>query len=135
MKLALIQQGEGDVEDINALSEIARQLQKASLCKKGKDSGLYLKEWLQSGIFQEHINRCCSTLQCPSMIEYKIISRACTNCGKCKDACRFGAIVGETKTPFKTGYIPFEILEKKCNRCGECIKVCPESAIVLECVA
>ncbi len=133
IRIAHIQQGEGQEEDIDFIAKISQQMYKSSLCKKGKDTALYLLEWLKSGIFQEHVNHCCGALQCPSMVQYKIIPRMCTSCGKCKDACRFGAIAGEKRKAYMAGYLPFEIMDKKCNRCGECIKVCPEDAIVLVC--
>jgi NADH-quinone oxidoreductase subunit F len=52
-------------------------------------------------------------------------------CGDCLRACKLGAISGEEKKQFISGYQPFEIRQTKCTKCGDCIKVCPEKAIIL----
>ena len=43
----------------------------------------------------------------------------CIKCGKCKEACRFGAIEN------------FKVIEEKCEGCGVCQLVCPVDAIRL----
>ncbi|MGB9791366.1 MAG: ATP-binding protein [Thermacetogeniaceae bacterium] len=48
---------------------------------------------------------------------------ACTGCGRCEEACRFGAISHLTIDPLR------------CEGCGVCVYVCPEQAISLEEVA
>lgn len=48
---------------------------------------------------------------------------ACTGCGKCEDACRFGAISDLIVDPLR------------CEGCGLCVYVCPEHALSLEEVA
>jgi NAD-dependent dihydropyrimidine dehydrogenase PreA subunit len=50
-------------------------------------------------------------------------------CGKCSEACKYDAIIGETKKTYLSGYLPFEIRQKRCTKCGECVKVCPVGAI------
>ncbi len=133
IRIANIQQGEGSKGDLAALRQIATQMQKGSMCKRGKDTAQYLSEWLNTGVFEEHVGHCCGALRCPSMIEYRVIPQKCTSCGLCKEACRFNAISGQRRKPYMPNTHPFEILDRKCNRCGECIKVCPEDAIVLVC--
>ncbi len=44
----------------------------------------------------------------------------CTACGRCRDFCRFNAIVVFDKAI---------VLEEFCHRCGGCVLVCPEGAI------
>ncbi|MCX8070596.1 MAG: 4Fe-4S binding protein [Thermodesulfovibrionales bacterium] len=134
LRIANIQQGEGVKKDIEVLKTIADLMLKSSMCKKGKDTAQYLSDWLKTDVFAEHVAQCCGAMQCPSMIQYRIISTRCTSCGLCLNACRFNAIVGETQKSHMSGYLPFEILNKRCNRCGDCIKVCPEDAIIITCM-
>jgi len=48
----------------------------------------------------------------------------CTGCGKCSDACRFGAI--------EPAGDPFRVNPIHCEGCSVCVFVCPEEAVTLE---
>lgn len=56
------------------------------------------------------------------MGKYIINSNLCTECGKCKDHCRFDAV---------TKYDGFKVDPFACEGCGVCEYVCPVSAISL----
>ncbi|MDA8155646.1 MAG: 4Fe-4S binding protein [Actinomycetota bacterium] len=132
VRLSAIKEGHGSAADLAALKRIAGEMLEASMCKKGKDTARFLAEWMASPEFGAHITgRVCQTGQCISYVEYRVNPDRCTVCGSCKDVCRHGAIFGEKKKPWLSGYLPFEIRQKKCTRCGECIKVCPEGAIFI----
>ncbi len=49
----------------------------------------------------------------------------CSNCGKCFETCRFGAIV-------KNDDGTFQSIELLCEGCGFCFHVCPENAITMK---
>jgi len=55
---------------------------------------------------------------------FSIDSPACTGCGACHEACRFGAI---EPAP---GGDAFRIVPELCERCGACADRCPVKAIV-----
>lgn len=55
-----------------------------------------------------------------------IDNNLCNNCGKCKEACRFGAIKE------KNGL--FKVIPYFCEGCGACKIACPQGAIRLESV-
>lgn len=56
--------------------------------------------------------------------ELAVISQdLCTQCGKCRDVCRFNAI------PFTNGR--YSVSELDCEGCGYCEKVCPTNAITM----
>ncbi|MBN2873700.1 MAG: 4Fe-4S binding protein [Spirochaetales bacterium] len=55
---------------------------------------------------------------------FSIEASACTGCGRCFTACRFGAIEADNNTGL------FSIVPELCERCGACVDVCPTKAIV-----
>jgi NAD-dependent dihydropyrimidine dehydrogenase PreA subunit len=131
IRLKDIIQGKGTAGDIHALQRIAEVMLESSRCKKGKDTAIFLQEWIKTDVFEKHVTGRCPDMECLSFIEYSIIPEKCTMCGLCKDACKYDAIFGEKRKSFIGGYAPFEIRQRKCVKCGECIKVCPEGAIIL----
>ncbi len=54
-------------------------------------------------------------------VKARIDPRKCTQCGVCRDTCRFGAISDEPA-----------VKRLSCEGCGVCAHVCPEQAICLE---
>jgi|Deesub1362A_J573_1020465.scaffolds.fasta_scaffold08388_3 ferredoxin len=132
LRLQGIIQGQGREGDIKVLRRIAEDMVISSFCKKGKDTARYMIEYLDSGVFQEHIEGVCPDAECIEYIRYEIIPEKCTNCGDCKAVCKEHAIFGQVrKSRFQTGYPPFEIRDRRCNRCGDCLPVCPTGAIVV----
>lgn len=131
IRLQTLVDGSGSVADIQALNRIAEDMVTASFCKKGKDTGKFILDWIGTGVYQEHVEGNCPALQCASLIEYRIDTGKCTMCGECKAVCKSFAIHGEIQKAYKSGYLPFEIRQRRCTRCGECIKVCPAGAISL----
>ena len=117
--------------DFEALKRIGSQMIEGSLCIKGKKTGKFITDILAnfSEEFELHLTGTCSQKECISLVEYMIDPDLCIMCGKCLEACKYDAIIGEIKKPYLAGYIPFKIRQKKCTRCGECIKVCPTGAI------
>lgn len=122
--------GPGDLE---ALKRIGLNMIEGSFCKKGRDTGKFISETLASSReeFEEHVSGVCSKKECLNLVEYVVRPELCVMCGKCSEACRYGAIAGEKKTPYLSGYVPFEIRQKRCTKCGECVAVCPTGAIEL----
>jgi len=133
MKIILnkISIGNGKLQNIELLQEIAQNMFILSMCKKGKDVAKFIIESLEKhkDEYIAHIEKCCNKNECLALKIYKIISEKCVMCGKCLEVCNESAIVGEKKLPFRIGYIPFEIIPQRCSRCGECIKVCEYGAI------
>ena len=120
-----------DEKDIEILKRIGSQMIEGSFCKKGKDTGKYLAEILSvsGNEFKEHLSGICPKKECTSLIEYVIKPELCTMCGDCLEVCKYDAILGEKKVPYRSGSLPFEIRKKRCTNCGECVKVCPTGAI------
>ncbi len=131
IRLQNIVEGMATEIDILSIKRIAANMIEASMCKKGKDTAKFIMEWMDAGVFHEHISGRCPSRECKAVIEYIIIPEQCIMCGECQDACEYNAIVGEKKKPFLSGYAPFEIRQKRCVKCGDCVFVCPTEAIVI----
>ncbi|MDA8388960.1 MAG: 4Fe-4S binding protein [Nitrospiraceae bacterium] len=128
-RLENIAGGHGTSADLSALSRIAGDMLEASMCKKGKDTARFLLEWIAADAFRPHLEGICPEGKCEALTEYRVVPQACSMCGLCMDACAHGAILGEKRKPFLSGYSPFEIRQKRCVKCGECLRVCSEGAI------
>ncbi|MCL4457546.1 MAG: 4Fe-4S binding protein [Nitrospirae bacterium] len=131
IRLRNIVEGRGTEADLSAVERIAEDMAEGSLCKKGKDTAKFILEWMGTGVYKEHIEGRCPSRECAAFIEYRIIPEKCIMCGLCKNVCKYGAILGEKKESYKSGYMPFEIRQKRCVKCGDCISVCPTDAIVI----
>lgn len=118
--------GNSGEADIEALKRIGFFMREGSSCKKGRDTGRFLLETLNTSEeeFRAHISGVCPKKECVSLIEYMINADLCIVCGKCSVACKYDAITGETKAS-----TPFKIKQEECTRCGECVKVCPTGAV------
>jgi ferredoxin len=117
--------------DIQALNRIGVNMAEGAFCKKGKDTGKFIVEMLAGSgeEFKEHVTGVCPENECKSFLEYVIRPELCNMCGKCAEACKYHAIIGEKRQSYLSGYLPFEIRQKRCEKCGECFKVCPTWAI------
>ncbi len=131
IRLQNIIEGKGTEADIDAVKRIASDMLEASMCKKGKDTARFILEWMDTGVFHEHIEGRCPSRDCKAFIEYRIIPERCIMCGLCKEACKYNAIIGEKKKPYLSGYLPFEIRQKRCVKCGDCLAVCPTEAVII----
>ena len=131
IRLRNLIEGRGDEEDIAVLKRIADDMLVSSFCKKGKDTARFLLEWMEAGVFEEHLNLSCRDRECTTFIEYRIVPEKCIMCGLCKEACEYKAIIGEKKEKFRSGYHPFEIRQKRCVKCGACKDVCPTEAVIV----
>jgi ferredoxin len=121
---------DADESDIEALKRIAFFMTEGSYCKKGRDTGRFLAELLESAReeFRLHLSGICPKRECISSIEYVVNPDLCIACGACAKRCKYDAIKGKTADSDE-GFLPFEIRRKTCVRCGECVGVCPSGAI------
>ncbi|MEW6163052.1 MAG: 4Fe-4S binding protein [Nitrospirota bacterium] len=117
--------------DIEVIKRISSQMIVASFCKRGKDTGRFVIETITGSgdEFDQHLFGICPKRECINLIEYVVDPELCVMCGKCLEACKYDAIIGEKRAPYLSGYLPFEVRQKRCTRCGECVEVCPTGAI------
>jgi NADH-quinone oxidoreductase subunit F len=132
-RIELIAAGKGTETDIALVKGIAQDMVLGSLCKKGRDAGRFMLEWVDAEGFCDHIKGRCAALACPAFFEYVIVADKCISCGLCKKVCKHRAILGKKKTnAWETGHLPFEIAAKRCAKSGACKEVCPTGAIILQ---
>ncbi len=123
--LEKITKGDGTIEDVEKLEELANSIPKTAVCGLGQSAPnpvlstfrYFREEYL------EHVNeKICKTGECKALAKIQIHEDKCKGCGMCKRNCPVEAITGE---PGKVHHID----EAKCIKCGTCISVCPFHAI------
>ena len=117
--------GQGEIEDLELMEDIADTMQQASLCALGRTASNPVLSTLRyfREEYLEHIEgqRCPAGI-CRELSEFWIDPAICTGCGLCLPRCPAEGIKGEKKQAHW-------IESDKCIRCGECIDSCSFQAI------
>ncbi len=126
--LERISRGEGVMEDLDTLYDLALQVKEGSLCGLGQTAPnpvlTTLKYFREE--YEAHIrDRKCPAKVCTGLIHYVIDPVKCIGCTLCARNCPVSCIEGAPKKPHA-------IDDEKCIRCGQCKKVCPVGAISVE---
>jgi NADH-quinone oxidoreductase subunit F len=117
--------GNGKLEDIDLLKELADMISNSALCGLGKTAPKPVVSALKAfpEEFEEHIvQKKCRTGICSALVSYVIDPEKCKGCSKCARNCPVEAISGELKSPFV-------IDTDKCIKCGTCMENCNFGAI------
>ena len=120
-----ITKGEGKIEDLDTLEDLANEIIKNSLCGLGQSAPNPVLSTLRyfRDEYEAHINeKRCPALLCSALVRYEIIAEKCIGCKVCKKVCPTQCIEGELKMPHK-------IDSEKCIRCGACYPKCKFEAI------
>ena len=118
--------GEGQESDIYKLEELAKNIQKSSVCGLGQSAPNPVISTLKyfRDEYKEHaIDKNCKVHECKAMSKITINEELCKGCGLCQRNCPVNAIEGE-------GRDKRHINQDKCIKCGTCIRSCPFHAIV-----
>jgi NADH-quinone oxidoreductase subunit F len=124
--LTRIVEGQGTLEDLRLLEEVAGWVKATSLCGLGQTAPNPVLTTLRY-FFDEYeahvVEKRCPAGLCRSLIKLVIQPEICTGCGRCLRECPGGAISGELKKPHT-------IDQALCTQCRICYDVCPvEGAI------
>ena len=126
--LERIVNGQGKLEDIDTLEELAKMIQSMALCGLGKSAPLPVLSTLATfrDEYVEHIvDKRCRAKQCTALRRYVINPAFCKGCSKCARNCPVNAISGVVKKPYT-------IDSNKCIKCGACKENCAFDAIYIE---
>ncbi|MCD8043918.1 MAG: NADH-quinone oxidoreductase subunit NuoF [Tannerellaceae bacterium] len=123
--LQKITTGNGSMEDLHKLHNLARVIKETALCGLGQTSPNPVLSTLDN-FYDEYLahvqDRSCPAHQCPALTQYFINPDTCTGCMLCSRACPANAIRGERKSPHV-------IDPTTCIRCGACLDKCKFGAV------
>lgn len=121
-----ITEGKGQVEDLEKLEILARNIKASALCGLGQTAPnpvLSTMRYFRDEYMAHVVDKKCPAGVCKSMVRYIIFESTCKRCSICKKNCPVGAISGDKDTPFV-------IDQDKCIKCGVCMERCPFKAIL-----
>ena len=126
--LEKITSGNGTMEDLDKLEELAYYIKDNSLCGLGQTAPnpiLSTLRYFRDEYVEHIVDKKCRAGVCKDLLTYKIVEDKCKGCTKCARNCPVGAIEGTVKNPHT-------IDVTKCIKCGACMENCKFGAIIKE---
>ena len=133
--LTRITDGNGTLNDLDELAELASTLKTNSLCALGQTASnpvMSTIKHFRNEYLAHIVDKKCPAKVCKNLMQYKIVKDKCAGCGMCAKACPANAIS-------KTDYVApgkklpaHEIDPAKCVKCGACMATCKFKAIIKE---
>ena len=120
--------GQGTMEDLDTLRDLADMIENTALCGLGKSAPKPVISTLNAfrDEYVAHIrDRRCPAGVCSKLRVYSIDPVKCKGCSKCARNCPASAIHGTLKSPYT-------IYQDACIRCGSCVEQCAFGAITVE---
>lgn len=121
-----IVEGRATLKTLENLEDLAKAVQKASLCALGKTAPnpvLSTLKYFKEEYLAHVVDKRCPAGVCKALARFEIRENKCKGCGMCKRACPVQAISGEVGKPH-------HIDPKKCIKCGGCKSTCKFGAVV-----
>ena len=123
--LEKITSGNGTLEDIDKLEELAYYIKENSLCGLGQTAPnpvLATLKFFRDEYIAHVVDKKCPAGVCKKLLNYTIDPEKCRGCTLCARKCPASAITGSVKTPHT-------IDTTKCIKCGACMESCKFGAI------
>ncbi len=117
--------GNGELEDLDKLEELANYIKSASLCGLGQTAPnpvLSTLRYFRDEYVAHIVDKKCPAGVCKKLLNYTIDPDKCKGCTLCARACPAGAITGKVKEAHV-------IDTAKCVKCGACMEKCKFGAI------
>lgn len=120
--------GQGTMEDLETLKNLAVVIKDTALCGLGQTSPNPVLSTINNfwDEYVEHVKeKKCRAGACKSLMQYVIDPDVCVGCTSCARNCPVNAIQGEKKSPH-------HINQEICIKCGTCIEKCKFNAISIK---
>ena len=124
--LEKITSGQGTLELLDDMEELAYDIKANSLCALGQTAPnpvLSTMRYFRDEYIAHVVDKKCPAGVCKELLSYEIIADKCRGCTLCQKVCPAGAITGSLRDPHV-------IDTDKCIKCGACIEKCKFSAII-----
>ncbi len=122
-----IVEGRATLKTLENLEDLAKAVQKSSLCALGKTAPnpvLSTLKHFKDEYLAHVVEKRCPAGVCKALARFEILADKCKGCGMCKRACPVQAISGEVGKPH-------HIDAKKCIKCGGCKATCKFGAVIV----
>lgn len=117
--------GNGALDDLDMLEELADTISCTALCGLGKTAASPVQstlKYFRDEYLAHVVDKTCPAGDCQALKSIEIQADLCKGCSKCSKVCPVGAIKGKIKEPFT-------IIKETCIKCGACLTSCPFNAI------